>query len=299
MKILPIIFTAMLFIASSAIGAGFPLNPIPLWLGPVPGALGIDPVKDIPTLTPFWPDKPNGAAIVICPGGGYQGLSQHEGRDYALWLNERGIAAFVLKYRLGSDGYRHPQMLNDVNRAVRTVRFHALDWKIDSARIGVMGSSAGGHLASTAMTHFDAGLPDAVDPVDRESSRPDLGVLCYPVITMGALTHGGSRQNLLGENPSPELVSLLSNELQVSKETPPCFIWHTADDAAVPVENSLLFAKALSEKKVPFALHIDQNGSHGLGLGLKGYEPGKTEGSRLLAWTRELDAWLKQHGFSN
>ena len=237
--------------------------------------------------------------MVICPGGGYAGLADHEGRDYALWLNERGITAFVLKYRLGSNGYHHPAMMYDVQRAIRMVRFNAHDWKIDSGKIGVMGSSAGGHLASTAVTHFDAGLPDAADPVDRVSSRPDLGVLCYPVISMEAKTHGGSKKNLFGENPSPELCTLLSSELQVSKETPPCFIWHNADDRGVWVENSLLFASALSDKKVPFALHIYQNGGHGQGLGSKGYQLGKTDPAQLLAWTRELVDWLKQHGFSN
>ena len=236
--------------------------------------------------------------MVICPGGGYGGLAAHEGKGYALWLNDHGIAAFVLKYRLGSNGYHHPAMLNDVQRAVRAVRFHAAEWKIDPAKIGVMGSSAGGHLASTAVTHFDAGLPDAADPVDRVSSRPDLGILCYPVISMGALTHGGSKRNLLGPNPAPDLVTLLSSELQVTKETPPCFIWHTAADPAVPVQNSLMFAAALAEKKVPFDLHIYEKGGHGLGLG-HAYEPGKTDPSLLLAWTRELDFWLKARGFSN
>jgi len=161
-----------------------PKEAFPLWPSEVPGALGKDPVKDIPTLTPFWPDpaKATGAAIVICPGGGYGGLAAHEGSDYALFLNHHGIAGFVLKYRLGSAGYRHPAMLNDVNHAIRTVRANAVQWRLDPKRIGVMGSSAGGHLASTAVTQFDAGKPDAADPIARASSRPDLGILCYPVI---------------------------------------------------------------------------------------------------------------------
>jgi len=273
--------------------------PIPLWAGSVPGALGTDPVKDIPTLTPFRPapDKATGAAMIICPGGGYGGLAAHEGKDYALWLNGQGVMCFVLKYRLGSNHYRHPAMLNDVNRAVRWVRFHADDWKINPGKIGVMGSSAGGHLASTAVTHYDGGITNAPDPVDRVSSRPDLGVLCYAVITMGGMTHGGSRNNLLGPTPSPDLIRLLSNELQVTRDTPPCFVWHTADDGGVPVANSIQFAEALSRNKVPFDLHIYQHGPHGLGLGVRGYDPDKTDPATLHPWTRDLIPWLKVQGF--
>src|SRR5205814_5810147 len=173
--------------------------------------------KDIPTLTPYWPDpeKATGAALVICPGGGYGGLAPHEGVDYARFMNEHGVAGFVLKYRLGSAGYRHPAMLQDAARAMRTVRARAAEWKLDPRKIGIMGSSAGGHLASTLLTHFDAGRSDAPDAIERQSSRPDLGILCYPVITMGERTHQGSKNNLLGKDPSPELVKLLSNELQV------------------------------------------------------------------------------------
>ena len=205
--------------------------------------------KDIPTLTPYWPDpaKATGAAIVICPGGGYGGLAPHEGDHYARFLNEYGIAGFVLKYRLGSAGYRHPAMLQDAARAVRTVRARAGEWKLDPKRIGIMGSSAGGHLASTLLTHFDAGKPDAADPIERQSSRPDLGILCYAVISMGEFGHQGSQNNLLGNDPSPELIRELSNELQVTKDTPPCFIWHTYEDNGVPVENSLQFAEALQQ----------------------------------------------------
>ena len=167
-------------------------------------------------------------------------------------LNECGIAGFVLKYRLGSAGYRHPVMLQDAARAVRLVRARAGEWKLDPKRIGIMGSSAGGHLASTLLTHFDAGKPDAADPIERQSSRPDLGILCYAVITMvGPFTHQGSKHNLLGKDPSPELARELSNDLQVTKETPPCFIWSTYEDNAVPVENSLQFAEALRKAGVP------------------------------------------------
>lgn len=280
--------------------AAQPQQEWPLWPAAAPGALGTDPVKDVPTLTPYWPavDKATGASVVICPGGGYGGLAAHEGRDYALWLNERGVAGFVLKYRLGSSNYRHPAMLNDVSRAIRTIRAKAIEWKLDPKRIGVMGSSAGGHLASTALTHFDAGQADAADPIERASSRPDLGILCYPVISMGPMTHQGSKNNLLSQNPSPELVTLLSNELQVSKDTPPCFIWHTWEDSAVKVENALEFAAALRRNDVLFDLHVYQKGAHGLGLGVRPYEPGKTELSKLHPWTRDLSFWLGQQNFA-
>jgi acetyl esterase/lipase len=236
--------------------------------------------------------------MVICPGGGYSHLAAHEGKDYAVWLNQQGIAGLVLKYRLGSAGYRHPVELEDVQRAIRLARFHAEDWKIDPKRVGVMGSSAGGHLASTAVTHFDAGDPKAADPVDRLSCRPDLGVLCYPVITMGPMSHSGSRDNLLGKSPSPELVTLLSNELQVTGETPPCFIWSTADDHVVPVVNSLMFADALAKNKVPFEIHIYAHGPHGQGLGIHNYDPSTSDPAHLLPWTYELSRWLKIQNFA-
>jgi acetyl esterase/lipase len=269
------------------------LDAIVLWPDGAPGALGKE-AKDIPTLTPFLPpaDKATGAAMIVCPGGGYGGLAAHEGETYALWLNDQGIAAFVLKYRLGSSGYRHPRMLQDVARAMRTVRSRADEWKIDGKRIGIIGSSAGGHLASTLLTHFDEGDSSAADPIDRVGDRPALGVLCYPVITMGPLTHMGSRNNLLGQNPSPELVNELSNEKQVTKNTPPCFIFHTDEDQAVPVENSLQFAAALRKAGVKFELHIYQHGRHGVGLGSEKYEPEK-----LLPWTFECKRWLKEQGF--
>lgn len=271
-----------------------PTNSFPLWPDGAPGALGKED-KDIPTLTPYLPepDKATGAAIVICPGGGYGGLAAHEGKDYARFMNEHGIAGFVLKYRLGSGGYRHPVMLQDAARAVRTVRARAGEWKLDPKRIGIMGSSAGGHLASTLVTHFDAGKPDAADPIERASSRPDAGILCYPVITMGKFTHQGSKRNLLGDDPAPELVRELSNELQVTKDTPPCFIWHTYEDAGVPVENSLQFADALRQAGVPFDLHIYQRGPHGLGLGTRDWNPEKRH-----LWTRDCAFWLQAQGFA-
>ena len=270
-----------------------PKDPFPLWPGDAPGALGKTD-RDIPTLTPFWadPDKATGASVVICPGGGYGGLAGHEGKDYALFLNHHGITGFVLKYRLGSAGYRHPVMLNDVNRAIRYVRAKSADWKLDPKRIGVMGSSAGGHLASTAVTHHDTGKPDAEDPVERASSRPDLGILCYAVISMGTNTHNGSKNNLLGKEPSADLIKLLSNELQVTKDTPPCFLWHTWEDKAVKVENSLEFAAALQRANVPFDLHVYQKGGHGIGLGSRDFAPAKWH-----PWSRDLAFWLKVQGF--
>lgn len=256
-----------------------------LWPDGAPGALGQRDV-DQPSLTVYRaPGAGVRAAIVVCPGGGYGGLAGHEGKDYALWLNARGLHAFVLKYRLGSAGYRHPRMLEDVQRAIRLVRARSGEWSVDPGRVGVMGSSAGGHLASTALTHFDGGKATAADAVDRQSSRPDLGILCYPVITLGEFTHQGSRHNLLGEAPSPELLEKLSSERQVTAETPPTFLWHTVEDTVVPVENSLMFAQAMRKAGVPFALHVFEKGRHGLGLA--GGHP----------WTVALELWLKERGF--
>ena len=267
-------------------------NAIPLWPNGAPGALGTNDF-DIPTITPYLPDGTNaiGAAMVICPGGGYGGLAPHEGKDYALWLNQNGVTCFVLKYRLGSHGYRHPVMLNDAARAVRWVRAHADDYKIDAHRIGIMGSSAGGHLASTLLTHFDAGDTNSSDVVERQSSRPDLGILCYAVISMKEFTHGGSKANLLGKDPSPELVEYLSNELQVTTNTPPCFLWTTFEDKTVPLENTLMFAEALRKNQVPFDLHVYQKGGHGMGL------KDKLPFNHPHPWAADCLFWLKVQGF--
>ncbi len=267
---------------------------IVLWPDGAPGALGKAP-KDIPTLTIYLPDqaKATGAAMIVCPGGGYGGLASYEGDDYALWLNTQGIAGFVLKYRLGSSGYHHPSMLQDAARSIRLVRAKAADWQLDTNRIGIIGSSAGGHLASTILTHFDAGQPETTDPIERVSSRPDLGVLCYPVITMkDPGVHAGSRKNLLGNNPSPELIDELSNEQHVTKDTPPCFIWHTDEDKGVPVENSFAFAAALRKAGIPFEFHVYQRGAHGLALGSKKYDP-----AQWHRWTADCAAWLKEQKF--
>lgn len=287
-----VLSTCLLLLSLAAPCIAEPQPAFPLWKDGAPGALGTAD-KDVPTLTPYLPAEgaATGAAMVICPGGGYGGLAPHEGNDYALWLNQNGVTCFVLKYRLGSGGYRHPRMLEDAARAVRTVRARASEWHVDVKKIGIMGSSAGGHLASTLLTHFDAGKPDAADPVDRESSRPDLGILCYPVITMGPYTHGGSKKNLLGDNPPADLVWLLSNELQVTPNTPPTFLWHTADDSAVPVENSLNFAAAMRRAGVPVALHVYPHGQHGLGLA------DKPPFNNVHPWAKECLLWLKENGF--
>ena len=269
------------------------LPEFPLWPHGAPGALGTNEF-DIPTLTPFLPDPAiaTGASGGVCPGGGYGGLASHEGPEYALFLNKQGVTAFVLKYRLGSHGYRHPIMLNDAARAVRVVRSRWGEFKLDPRRIGIMGSSAGGHLASTLLTHFDLGHADAADPIDKVSSRPDLGILCYPVITMEAYGHAGSRENLLGRFPTADLIELLSNEKQVSPGTPPTFLWHTVEDQAVPVRNSLEFAAALQRSGVSFDLHIYQQGRHGIGLQAK---PPGFEGAH--PWAADLVYWLKVQGF--
>ena len=266
--------------------------PIQLWPDGAPGALGTRP-QDIPTITPYLPDPTNatGAAMVICPGGAYENLAPHEGKNYALWLNQHGVTCFVLKYRLGSYGYRHPAMLQDAARAVRLVRAKAMDWRVDSKHVGLMGSSAGGHLASTLLTHFDSGDATATDLVERQSSRPDIGILCYPVVTMGEYAHQVSKKNLLGTNPPPELVKLLSNELQVTTNTPPCFIWTTFEDKTVPMENSLLFAEALRKNHVPFDFHVYQKGGHGMGLAAK---PPFTHPH---PWVGDCLFWLKEQGF--
>src|SRR5437660_2563378 len=242
-------------------------QPIILWPNGAPGAVGKEPI-DIPTLTPYFAakEKAPGAAVIVCPGGGYTHLADHEGQPVAEWLNSIGITAFVLKYRLGPR-YHHPAPLQDAARAIRTIRAHAAEWKIDPERIGIIGFSAGGHLASTIATHFDSGKPDARDLIERVSSRPNLAVLIYSVITMREKTHAGSKKNLLGDNPAPELIALLSNEEQVTKETPPVFLVHAMTDTAVPVENSLMFAAALRKAGIPFELHVYERGPHGFGLG--------------------------------
>ena len=269
-------------------------TPVPLWPDGAPDALG-NSTNDTPTLTAYLPAATNatGAAMVICPGGGYAHLAPHEGNDYALWLNQHGVTCFVLKYRLGSSGYQHPAMLNDAARAVRWVRAHAEEFQVDVKRVGIMGSSAGGHLAATLLTHFDGGDTNLTDAVERQSSRPDLGILCYAVISLGEFTHKGSKQNLLGTNATPELVENLSNELQVTASTPPCFLWTTFEDKTVPMENTILFAQALRKNHVSLDLHVYQKGGHGMGLGDR-----KSPFEHPHPWVNDCLFWLQQQNFA-
>jgi acetyl esterase/lipase len=235
-------------------------------------------------------NKANGAAVVICPGGGYGGLAMsYEGHDVARWLNTLGVAGIVLKYR-HAPKYRHPIPLEDAQRSLRFVRAHAKEWKLDPNRVGILGFSAGGHLAATAGTHFDYGIKSPSDPIDAESCRPDFMILVYPVITMtDPYTHGGSRRNLLGEKPDPKLVASLSNEKQVAKNTPPTFLAHTSEDSAVPPQNSLMFYEALVKNKVPAELHIYEKGRHGLGMNQEPKLP-------FSSWTTRCAAWMDGRG---
>lgn len=266
-------------------------GPVVLWPNGAPGAIGTEP-QDIPTITPFFApkDKATGAAIIVFPGGGYSHLSEiKEGSDVAKWLNSLGITAFVLKYRLGMR-YHAPSPLFDAARALRIVRSRAKEWNLDAHRIGILGFSAGGHLAATLGTHFNAGKPDANDAIERFSSRPDLMVLIYPVITMGEFTHSGSKKYLLGENPTAKAIKLYSNELHVTKDTPPTFIAHSVSDPGVPVENSLMFVNALRIAHVPFELHLYERGPHGFGLA--------PNDPILASWTKRCADWLGIHGFT-
>ncbi len=261
-----------------------------LWPKGAPGALGTEDA-DKPSVTVYLPpaDKATGAAVVVCPGGGYGALaSGHEGKDPAEFLNKLGIAAFVLKYRI-APRYHHPAPLQDAQRALRTVRSRAKEWNLDPKKIGIWGFSAGGHLASTAATHFDDGKADAEDPIEKVGCRPDFAILCYPVITFeDPYCHKGSRENLIGKNPDAKLVESLSNDKQVTDKTPPTFLFHTNADNGVVPENSILFYMALRKAKVPAELHIYEEGQHGVGLALK--DP------VLSTWPDRLVAWLKVRG---
>jgi acetyl esterase/lipase len=261
-----------------------------LWPGGAPGAVGNEAL-DQPKITVYRAPAgtANGAAVVVCPGGGYVVLaSDHEGKMVAEWLNSLGVSAFVLQYRL-APRYRHPAPLRDVQRALRTVRARAGEWGVDPHRIGVLGFSAGGHLASTAETHFDDGKADAADPIERVGSRPDFAVLCYPVISLVTpAAHAGSLASLLGENPDPKVVESLSSELQVTPRTPPTFLWHTDDDEAVSVQNSLVFFEAMKKANVPGELHVFAHGKHGVGLA-----PNDPD---LSQWTHLCALWMEGTG---
>jgi acetyl esterase/lipase len=273
---------------------------IPLWPEGVPGAkaLGeelheaggrITRVSE-PTLTVHAPaiDRPNGTAVIIAPGGGYGLLSaEREGVQYANWLSTLGVTSFVLKYRLADFG--HPAPLQDVLRAVRLVRSRAAEFKINPGRIGVMGSSAGGHLAACAGTLFNHAAGRTGAALDTTDARPDFLILMYPVITMeGPSVHAGSRRNLLGETPAPDLVNLLSVERQVTAATPPTLLIHTQEDQSVPVENSLLFYQALTRAKVPAEMYLFEHGAHGMGM--------KPDFGTASDWPRRAEEWLRQRG---
>ncbi|GIP31504.1 alpha/beta hydrolase [Paenibacillus sp. J2TS4] len=242
----------------------------------------------LPSMTAYWAEGTGPRpAMVICPGGGYARKAGHEGEPVARWLNGLGITAFVLDYRVAP--HRHPLPLSDAHRAIRLVRHLAAEWNIDPERVGILGFSAGGHLAAAAGTIEAAAAETSDDAIERHSARPDLMVLSYPVITFGEDGHEGSCRNLLGPNPSPELQERLSLQRRVDAATPPAFIWHTADDQSVPVQNSLLFANALSRFGIPFELHVFPHGRHGLGLA--------REDEHVNQWTKLCAAWLRKHGF--
>ncbi|GAA3409815.1 alpha/beta hydrolase [Paenibacillus hodogayensis] len=261
---------------------------IHLWPEEAPYQAG-NTVEDRPRLVafPVRGDTPSGC-IIICPGGGYSNRAAHEGEPIAQWLNSIGVAAFVLHYRVAP--YRHPAPLEDCRRAIRWVRSHAAEYNIDPGKIGILGFSAGGHAAAMAGIYHEPGRADANDPIERESSRPDAMILCYPVISFVQAYHAGSRKNLLGEDPEQSLYEQLSGELAANAETPPAFLWHTADDAPVPVENSLNLALALSRHKVPFDLHVYESGRHGLGLSETHPE--------AYTWTLECANWLRKRGIA-
>ncbi len=262
-----------------------------LWADGAPGATGTE-AKDQPSLIryPAPEDIATGAAVVVCPGGGYNMLAMdHEGHQIAKWLNSFGVSAYILTYRLGRNGYKHPIPMNDGKRAIRTVRAHAKEWGIDPNRIGVLGFSAGGHMASTLGTHFDLGDARASNTIDQQSSRPDFMVLLYPVISFTEdYQHKGSRRSLLGDNADAELVASLSNERQVKSDTPPTFLVHTNEDTGVPPENSIYFYLALREKNIPAELHVFERGRHGLGMG--------SRYSAFSAWPELCEAWLLERG---
>lgn len=244
-----------------------------------------------PTITPYFPEKAkaNGAAVIICPGGGYVRLSMYgEGEEVARRFADIGVTAFVLKYRLPSDAIMKDKTigpLQDAQRAIQLVRQNAVKWNIDPNRVGIMGFSAGGHLASTAITHFNKAV---IDNKDNISLRPDFGVLMYPVVTFGDLAHKGSRERLIGTTSDQALVDLYSNEKQVTKETPPTFLVQAQDDRTVPVQNALMFYNELLKNGVKAEMHIYQAGGHGFGLHNK---------TTTDDWFLHLADWLKLNGF--
>jgi len=289
-----IVFAAICTFALSGICFASTPFTIRLWPGTPPGALGSED-KDIPTLAVYLPDRTAAPcpAVVICPGGGYARLAmEKEGFEVAQGFNALGVAGIVLKYRLPADGYRHPVPLRDAQRAIRTARGRAAEWKLDPKRIAILGFSAGGHLASTAGTHFHDTDKKAVDAIDTLNCRPDLMVLVYPVISFKRFFHSGSKNNLLGSNPDSAMVEYLSNETQVTPETPPAFLVHSGDDKGVPPENSIHFYLAMKKAGVSAEMHIYREGGHGFGMKKNPSVASQTWFERLAEWLRVQD-WVK------
>lgn len=287
-RLLPLLLS-ILFLAVTLLPAAEPGTPeqLPLWEGTPPSGPGPE-VPGKPSITVHLPKNPVGSALLICPGGGYGGLvTGAEGHGIAQWLNQHGIAGIVLQYRLPKGNAFVP--LADARRAMRIVRAHAAEWKIDPKKVGVIGFSAGGHLASTLATHTEAENPATPDPLERFPARPDFQILVYPVITMGVGTHGGSRRNLLGENPSPEEIRRFSNETQVTRDTPPAYLAHAVDDRAVPIQHSLHFHQAMLQAGAPSTLLELPSGGHGL----NGYK-----GPSWDAWQNGSLEWLSSRGFA-
>jgi acetyl esterase/lipase len=273
------ILLGMTLVTISKTGEAFPL-----WQHDTPYAKGTGE-NDIPTLTPFLPNEKSSTAIVVCPGGGYYMLAPHEGHDYAEYLSLHGITAFVLRYRLGQFGYRHPAMLADAQRAIRLVR------EMGFKQVGIMGSSAGGHLTGSALVYPDFPAYEHKDDTDKISAKPDFGILCYAVTTFNPpFGHTGSGDNLLGQDAPKELMAMMNLPAHVTKDTPPCFIWSTTE---VPAENSEMFADALRKNKVPFELHIYQKGGHGIGL------LDKAPYKNVHPWASDLLYWLKANNWNN
>jgi acetyl esterase/lipase len=295
---------AVAFLFTGRAAAQQPATPAPpilqepqtilLWPDGAPGAQGTED-RDKPAITVYMPPNTTGpmTAVIVAPGGSYRALASNlEGRAPANYFNALGIAAFVLRYRLGPQ-YHHPIELGDAQRAIRTVRARAAEWHIAPDRIGMMGFSAGGHLASSASTHFDGGNANATDPIDRVSSRPDFAILGYPVISfVEPWTHQGSKTNLLGEAPDPALARSLSSETQVTARTPPTFIYQTNADTTTPAENAVTYYLALRKAGVPAEMHIFKDGRHGSGLGMT--DPALSEWPKLLTNWLRASGWLKQ-----
>lgn len=280
MKLLPILAAAWFMPCVSLSAAE---EPITLWPSGAPGALGAT-AKDIPTLTPYLPAKPTGAAMLLIPGGSYSGIYEGQAEPFALWLNEHGLTVFVLRYRLGSAGYRYPAQLQDAVEAMFQIRGNAAKWKIDPQCIGAMGFSAGGHLVSTLINRPEDGM--LAGRKHNTSVRPDLAILCYPVISMIIKPHATSRKMLIGDQPDEKILRQTSSELQVKHGLPPVFLWHTMEDKLVPVEHAQLYAAALHQHKIPHELHLYQHGDHGTGL-IGTQHP----------WFADLLFWLRVRGF--